>query len=240
MAPEQARAESVDHRSDLFSLGSTLYAMCAGYPPFRAESAVAILRRVSDDTPRPLREVNANVPDWLETIIARLHAKDPGERYQSAAEVADILSQCLGYLQRPTTLMLPPTLSAKPKRGRLRARAWRWIVAGIFLISGAVALLLKLPKHQDSEAVVANGESETQALAAPPIDPATQPRIQRVDEIDGQILVLRQRAGTIEAELTAGNGSNSRDRLSEEIRNALMGAQNLEREIRSTTVGSHR
>src|SRR5579883_78871 len=49
MAPEQAKGEAVDHRADLFSLGSTVYAMCTGYPPFRAESAVAVLRRISDE-----------------------------------------------------------------------------------------------------------------------------------------------------------------------------------------------
>ena len=55
MAPEQARGEATDHRADLFSLGSTLYAMCTGHPPFRAETPLAVLRRVSDDEPRPLR-----------------------------------------------------------------------------------------------------------------------------------------------------------------------------------------
>src|SRR5262249_42963578 len=58
MAPEQARAESVDHRADLFSLGSVIYAMCTGRSPFRAETTVAVLKRVCDDTPRPIREVN--------------------------------------------------------------------------------------------------------------------------------------------------------------------------------------
>ena len=65
MSPEQARGEAVDHRSDLFSLGSVLYFMCTGHPPFRADSTPAVLRRVCDDRPRPLREVNPDVPDWL-------------------------------------------------------------------------------------------------------------------------------------------------------------------------------
>ena len=62
MAPEQAHGDGVDHRADLFSLGSVLYAMCAGRPPFRAETTVAVLRRVCDEMPRPLRELNPDVP----------------------------------------------------------------------------------------------------------------------------------------------------------------------------------
>src|SRR5436305_2249093 len=86
MAPEQARGEGVDRRSDLFSLGSVLYAMCVGHPPFRAESALAVLRRVSDETPRPIRELNPDIPEWLAEIVARLHANDPDQRFQSADE----------------------------------------------------------------------------------------------------------------------------------------------------------
>ena len=77
MAPEQANGDGVTFRSDLFSLGSVLYAMCAGRPPFRAETTMAVLRRICEQPPRSLREVNPQVPDWLAAIIAKLHAKDP-------------------------------------------------------------------------------------------------------------------------------------------------------------------
>ncbi len=118
MAPEQARGESTDHRADLFSLGSTLYAMCAGHPPFRAESPLAVLRRVCDDHPRPLREINPEVPAWLEAIIARLHAKDPAERYPSAAEVADLLGRCLAHVQQPLSVPLPTEMLPHAVRRR--------------------------------------------------------------------------------------------------------------------------
>src|SRR5947208_8775687 len=58
MSPEQSLGEPQDHRTDLFSLGSVLYAMCTGHPPFRAGTALAVLKRVAEDTPRPVREVN--------------------------------------------------------------------------------------------------------------------------------------------------------------------------------------
>src|SRR5262245_59138032 len=65
MSPEQAQGEAVDFRSDLFSLGSVLYAMCTGRPPFRAPTAVAVLKRVCEETPRPIREINPELPRWL-------------------------------------------------------------------------------------------------------------------------------------------------------------------------------
>src|SRR5262245_19858793 len=61
MSPEQARGEALDPRSDLFSLGSVLYLMCAGRPPFRAETTMGVLKRVCDDTPRLIREVNPDI-----------------------------------------------------------------------------------------------------------------------------------------------------------------------------------
>src|SRR5262249_55898549 len=69
MAPEQARGEAIDHRADLFSLGSVLYAMCTGRPPFRASTAVAVLRKVSEEAPPAVRELNPEVPAWLAALI---------------------------------------------------------------------------------------------------------------------------------------------------------------------------
>jgi hypothetical protein len=92
MAPEQARGEAVDHRADLFSLGSVLYAMCTGRPPFRARNVPAVLRRVCDETPRPIESMNPGTPPWLVDLIEGLHEKDREERCQSAAEVAHILN----------------------------------------------------------------------------------------------------------------------------------------------------
>lgn len=99
MAPEQAHGQPLDHRADLFSLGSVLYQMACGRPPFRASTTVAVLRRVVDDTPRPLQEILPEIPDWLVAIVTKLHAKKPEDRFQSAKEVADLLSSCQSELQ---------------------------------------------------------------------------------------------------------------------------------------------
>ncbi|MEI8017209.1 MAG: serine/threonine-protein kinase [Schlesneria sp.] len=107
MSPEQANGDAVDHRSDLFSLGAVLYAMCTGRPPFRADTTFGILRRIRETAPRPIREINPEIPDWLERIVMKLLAKDVAERFGSAAEVATLLEQSLAHVQQPTSVVLP-------------------------------------------------------------------------------------------------------------------------------------
>lgn len=94
MAPEQAMGKTLDHRADLFSLGSVLYQLVTGRPPFRANSTLAVIKRVAEDTPRAIREVIPETPQWLCDVISKLHAKEPDKRYQTAREVADVLAAC--------------------------------------------------------------------------------------------------------------------------------------------------
>ncbi|MFO0901544.1 MAG: protein kinase [Pirellulales bacterium] len=114
MSPEQAVGEPVDARSDLFSLGSVLYTMCTGRPPFRADSTVGVLRRIVDDEPRRIREVNAAVPPWLCLLISKLMSKRPADRIQTAAEAADLLERCLAHVQQPESCTLPSELRPAP------------------------------------------------------------------------------------------------------------------------------
>src|SRR6185369_1492100 len=72
---------------------SVLYVMCTGRPPFRAANTMAVLKRVCDDTPRPIPQVIPEVPRWLCDLIGRLHAKDPAARFRSADEVAELLAK---------------------------------------------------------------------------------------------------------------------------------------------------
>ena len=114
LSPEQAYGERVDHRCDLFSLGSVLYMMCAGLPPFNADSVIATVRCVCDDAPRPLRELNPDIPLWLAGIIDRLLAKKPDDRFQTAREVAELLE-----LRRKVPHSFPedqPTMKMEPER----------------------------------------------------------------------------------------------------------------------------
>ena len=132
MSPEQARGEAVDHRSDLFSLGSVMYFMCTGHAPFRASSTPAVLRRVSDEEPRSIRESNPDVPVWLAEIIERLHAKDPAGRFGSAREVADLMERVLAAIQRGLPVAVEPLK---------QQRATRWRPGRKVAVAAAVVLI---------------------------------------------------------------------------------------------------
>ncbi|MCB9938079.1 MAG: DUF1583 domain-containing protein [Planctomycetaceae bacterium] len=151
MAPEQARGESVEQRSDLFSLGAVIYAMCTGHPPFRAETSYGVLRRITDEEPRPIREINSDIPDWLCGIVARLMAKHPGDRFASASELAELLEQCLAHLQQPATVPLPHSvMAATPAANRnRRPPLMKFVAAALFafsLLFAGVLIVLELNK----------------------------------------------------------------------------------------------
>ena len=107
MSPEQARGEVIDGRSDLFSLGSVLYALCTGRPPFRAETAYGVLHRLWQSDPRPIRDVNPEIPDWLAGVVMSLLQKSPNDRFDSAEAVARLMEQCLAHAQQPDQVPLP-------------------------------------------------------------------------------------------------------------------------------------
>ena len=108
MAPEQANGDAVDHRADLFSLGSVMYSMCVGHSPFRASTTMGVLKRVCHDPPRPIQELNPDIPIWLSRIILKLLAKRPDDRFQSAREVAELLERWLAHVQQPMATPIPP------------------------------------------------------------------------------------------------------------------------------------
>lgn len=150
MSPEQARGEPVDARSDLFSLGSVLYAACAGRAPFRADTPYGVLRRITDNAPRPIQEINPQIPAWLCRIIDRLHAKSVAERFQSAEEVAQLLTQCLAHFTQPTVHALPSHLRES------RRNAFKSVALRLGLVAAALALVIvfgwwAIPKSPEIE-----------------------------------------------------------------------------------------
>lgn len=110
MSPEQARGETVGFASDIFSLGSLLYTLCTGRPPFRSKTPYGVLRKISDETPRPIRELNPAIPKWFSTIIEQMHRKDPSNR-PTAERVYETLEKCLAHVHQPDSMPLPHHLN---------------------------------------------------------------------------------------------------------------------------------
>jgi len=145
MSPEQARGEPLDGCSDLFSLGSVLYTMCVGRPPFRAQTAFGVLHRISESVPTAIRELAPETPSWFCEIIAKLHAKDPRERFQSAGEVGDLLGRWLAHLQQPMVIPPPPRTKSRKRRARLFRQIVAAVVVGVVGLGLTVALWLRWP-----------------------------------------------------------------------------------------------
>jgi serine/threonine-protein kinase len=98
LSPEQARGERVDHRSDLYSVGCLLYELLTGRPPFTGDSPVAIAYQHVRENPVPPSRVDPELPGWADAIVLKAMAKDPADRYQSAAEMrSDIQRAMSGY-----------------------------------------------------------------------------------------------------------------------------------------------
>ncbi|MCB1036539.1 MAG: serine/threonine protein kinase, partial [Acidobacteria bacterium] len=93
MSPEQAGGGRVDHRSDLFALGSLLYELLSSRPPFRGENLLDTLRRVTAAEPEPLQRLVPDLPRKLVGLVARLLAKEPAARPRDAGEVARELAE---------------------------------------------------------------------------------------------------------------------------------------------------
>ncbi len=149
MSPEQARGEAIDTRSDLFSLGSLLYMMCTGHSPFRAETSYGVLYRITHDEPRAIRELNPNIPEWLEQIVMKLLSKSRENRFQSSQQIAEVLEECIAHAQRPTTTPLPKSVSQlsqlppwKQSGGSRRIYLWQRFAIGLAVLATILSGIL--------------------------------------------------------------------------------------------------
>ena len=91
LAPELLQGQRADHRSDIFSLGVTLYEMISGRQPFFGRSSAEVVASILKDNPKPLRDIRPEIPRQLERLILRCLEKNPERRQQSALELRDDL-----------------------------------------------------------------------------------------------------------------------------------------------------
>jgi serine/threonine protein kinase/tetratricopeptide (TPR) repeat protein len=108
MSPEQALAKRalVDHRTDIYSLGATLYELLTLEPVYPGTDQQELLRQIAFEEPRPLRGINKSIPTELETIVLKSMGKSPEERYGTAQELAEDVRR---YLQHEPILAKKPT-----------------------------------------------------------------------------------------------------------------------------------
>ena len=199
MSPEQAESETVDHRTDLFSLGSVMYFMATGRPPFRASRPLGVLHRICRDEPAPLQVANPDMPEPLAVCVDRLLAKSPEERPVSATAVRQQLGDYLSHLQQPSTTPLPDSL--QPKRNAWSRLARRsGAAAGV---AGAAVLLLVaafLSDQGDVESAAPDsggGLSVTQdAQTAEPTD--VEPELVPLEAVDDELQAVRQAVEVME------------------------------------------
>ncbi|BBM84759.1 protein kinase domain-containing protein [Candidatus Uabimicrobium amorphum] len=98
-APERITGGIVDHRSDMYSCGASFYRILTGTTPFKGRSSKEIIQRHIHDTPTPMRELNPDLPEYIETIIEKMMAKNPEDRYETNSDILKDLER--GKKNRP-------------------------------------------------------------------------------------------------------------------------------------------
>jgi serine/threonine protein kinase/Flp pilus assembly protein TadD len=137
MSPEQARARGgiVDHRTDVYSLGATLYELLTLEPVFAGQDRQELLRQIALEEPRPPRRLNRAIPAELETIVLKALEKDPHDRYATARELAEDLRRFLE--DRPIRARRPSWGKVVAKWAR-RHRAVVWAAAAVLLVTAVL------------------------------------------------------------------------------------------------------
>ena len=170
MPPEQAegRIRDIDGRSDVYSLGATLYEMLTLQPPFEGTTVAEVLRKALFQDPVPLRKLRPGLDADLETICLRCLEKDPSKRYAGARELAEDLGF---YLEGSPIRAKPVTfLERLVKRGRRNKPAVA-ALAALALLAGAGAVaawigISKLTEERESKAEAESRLVETRAAAS--------------------------------------------------------------------------
>ena len=254
ISPEQARGERVDSRSDLYSLGATMYRLLTGHTPFEGESTRDILRGHFSERPRPPTEWVVGLPEGLERMVMRLLEKKPDLRYPSAGVLLREV-QALRNGGEPAAVRAPVE-EASGHRGLKVA-----VVGGI----AAVALLwigLKIvgsgpepqPPPDGPGTAQSNGEGVEPGTgdgiggAPPPVEPVDPPgdddRDMRLLEVEAENAYLKidaslsdeQRLGPLAAIVEDFRGTTTASRASEEMReiqNRLLEREAAERARKS-------
>ncbi|MEK7470118.1 MAG: serine/threonine-protein kinase [Planctomycetota bacterium] len=180
MSPEQAQAQKIDGRSDVYSLGATFYFLLSGKKPFHADTPLAIIMKHVSEAPRPLREINAEIPAAVANVISKMMAKKPEDRFPDCAAVVAALDE----LERGGTPVSSGSLPSVPSPGGLSqvilqpessARGLLFVGAGIAgVLLFAVIVVAMVKSRREVPAAPARPPEATPAVGAGPApDPPT-------------------------------------------------------------------
>ncbi|TAJ24267.1 MAG: FHA domain-containing protein [Planctomycetota bacterium] len=244
IAPEQARGEAPDHRSDLYSLGATVWRLLAGRTPFQGASTRDILRAAFTEPPPPLAAQAPDCPAALAQLVERLLAKDARERPQTAADVLAALEA----VERAPAVATRGATTAAPRRASWYigfALACALGIGGWYALRGRGEPAPGAGERTSGTRATGGSSSAGPALDAPSLEPAAPPRVlssedARVRELEAQLALrdappasdprarldaLRALARTYAGSAAAANAENE----SAELERALARLQDTDR-----------
>jgi serine/threonine-protein kinase len=204
LSPEQARGEAVDARSDVYATGCVLFELLCGHPPFVGDSPVSVAYQHVREDPRPPSELNPEVGRDIDAVVLKALAKNPANRYQSAAEMrADLLRAAAGrpvlatpVMSEAETALLGP--AGEPARvgdpDRRRASTWVLVALGVLGVLAVIALIVGL---------ILSNQARERPVAVPSI--VDLPERAAVDALTAQELVPVAGDPVFDSECTVGN-----------------------------------
>jgi len=178
MSPEQIQQpESVDRRTDVYSMGVVLYEMLAGQAPFDATTDYALQRLHVEAPPPALRSLNPSAPEWLEQVVLRCLAKNPDDRYVGCAAVVEALDRGAPASSAGAALAAPdkgdvtkPGVEQAPaRRGPKGLSKRRMALAAVGVVAIALAAILWMARRTPKDAAV------SRSTQAAPSNPKTEP-----------------------------------------------------------------
>jgi serine/threonine protein kinase len=145
MSPEQARSQSVDPRSDIFSLGVVVYHMAAGQLPFAGNSPIDTLHAIAYEETRPVTQVRANLPASLQRVISRCLRKRPADRWADAGQLVEALKTVRQEIESGISAKVSLTDRIRERLGSIRdlePRQWAWVAVGAAALGALIFLAL--------------------------------------------------------------------------------------------------
>jgi len=191
MSPEQAEGKPIDPRSDVFSLGVTLYQMATGKRPFIGETSLSTLTAILRDTPAPIAAQNPGLPDDMSHIIGKCLAKAPADRYASAQ---DLGRELIGLREASLTTSRPKLVLERSPGSASSAAKRRTVLVAL----GIVALLLAItigrvvlgPPGSGSGAPEESAAQDAPPVPRPPVSPGAHAPLPAPGAATARIVVL--------------------------------------------------